>query len=191
MEIEMKKLTATSLALTLALSCGATSVMASAFEDKDMAFAFESDGTMEVVALSEQEMKETEGAYIGAFFGWLGRLWAVDTAKNAAAGAGAGGAQYGIANGGRPAWNAQDQLWAIGSGAASGVVGGAVSNKWGAAGAGAVAGGAVDRFNSSTPSTNNSNNFGRDVNSYCGSCYRAGSGGATGQWNRGGATGRW
>lgn len=65
----MKKLTGTTLALTLALSCGATSAMASAFEDKDMAFAFESEGTMEVVALSEQEMKETEGAVLQFFTG--------------------------------------------------------------------------------------------------------------------------
>ena len=58
----MKKLTGTSLALTIALSCGATSALASSFEDKDMAFAFESEGVMEVATLSEQEMKETEGA---------------------------------------------------------------------------------------------------------------------------------
>ena len=63
MEIEMKKLTGTSLALTLALSCGATSALANSFEDKDMAFAFGSGNTMEVVALSEQEMSETEGEY--------------------------------------------------------------------------------------------------------------------------------
>jgi hypothetical protein len=64
MEIGMKKLTATSLALTLALSCGATSALASSFEGKDLAFAFEPEGSMEVAALSEQEMKETEGAAV-------------------------------------------------------------------------------------------------------------------------------
>lgn len=58
----MKKLTATSLALAITLSCGATSVMASALEDQDLAFAFGSESTMEVATLSEQEMKETEGA---------------------------------------------------------------------------------------------------------------------------------
>jgi hypothetical protein len=71
-EIEMKKLTGTSLALTLALSCGATSAMASSFEDKDMAFAFDSGNTMEVATLSEQEMKETEGEWLPVWMGAVG-----------------------------------------------------------------------------------------------------------------------
>ncbi len=59
----MKKLTGTSLALTLAMSFGATSAMASSFEDKDMVFAFGSESAMEVATLSDQEMKNTEGAW--------------------------------------------------------------------------------------------------------------------------------
>ncbi len=68
----MKKLTGTSLALTLAMSFGATSAMAGSFEDKDMAFAFDSGNTMEVATLSEQEMKDTEGA---AFDPWSTAAW--------------------------------------------------------------------------------------------------------------------
>ncbi len=59
----MKKLTGTSLALTLAMSFGATSAMASSFEDKDMAFAFGSGDAMEVTMLSDHEMQKTEGKF--------------------------------------------------------------------------------------------------------------------------------
>lgn len=58
----MKKLTGTSLAIALTLSCGAASAMENPLEDKDLAFAFGSENTMAVATLSEQEMKETEGA---------------------------------------------------------------------------------------------------------------------------------
>lgn len=68
----MKKLTVTSMALALTLSFGATSAMADTLEDRDMAFAFESEGTMEVATLSEQEMRETEGA---AFDPWSTATW--------------------------------------------------------------------------------------------------------------------
>ncbi len=171
----MKKLTATSLALAITLSCGATSVLASSFEDKDMAFAFESEGRMEVATLSDQEMKETEGAVFGLFV----RLWswmrpvAAEVPRNAGIGAAAGGVQYGVTNGGTSNWSTQGQFQAIGSGAVGGAAGGLIP-KYPTAGAivGGAAGGGVDRFfGSSSPSTNNSSNFGLDVGSYCANCY--------------------
>ncbi len=105
----MKKLTATSLALTLTLSLGATSAMASSFEDKDMAIAFGSEGTMEVATLSDQEMADT----VGAWGPW-----------GAVAGGALGGIQYLGYAAGSGSFSLSSFGYNVGGGAAMGAVGG-------------------------------------------------------------------
>ncbi len=173
----MKKLTATSLALTFALSCGATSALASSFEDKDMAFAFESEGTMEVATLSDQEMKETEGAAVP--------LVMVPYIQRAGVGAVGGGAGYvgGWLAGGY-SWNTWDAGKAVGGGAVAGLLG---TNNWSSMTYGSLAGGAVSSFNWNNSPLNWSSSYGNTsfgsrtnygFNSqsfgYCGSCYNSG-----------------
>ncbi len=127
----MKKLTGTSLALTLAMSFGATSAMAGSFEDKDMAFAFDSGNTMEVATLSDQEMKNTEGAW----FNFVSAGWG-------AVGGGVGYASSTFAGGSNWSWPA------FAGSVAGGAVGGFFVNPALGATVGAGVGGAISGLSS-------------------------------------------
>lgn len=127
----MKRLTGTSLALALTFSLGATSALANPLEDKDMAFAFGSESTMEVATLSEQEMRETEGAW----FNFISAGWG-------ALGGGVGYATSTLASGGN--WSNA----AFGGSVVGGAVGGFFLNPALGATVGAGFGGAISGFSS-------------------------------------------
>jgi len=77
----MKKLTSTSLIFILSLLFSAQSAMANSLDDKDMAFAFGSSNSVDMLMLSEQEMVATEGnmTFIPFLSGFGGFLMSVAT----------------------------------------------------------------------------------------------------------------
>ncbi|VAW85009.1 hypothetical protein MNBD_GAMMA17-529 [hydrothermal vent metagenome] len=77
----MKKLTSTSLIFAFALLFSAQSAVANSLDDKDMAFAFGSGSSIDMLMLSEQEMVETEGnmTFIPFLSGLGGFLMSVAT----------------------------------------------------------------------------------------------------------------
>ena len=103
----MKKST-TALMLALAVIFSSQSVMATSLYKQDMAFAFGSEGiASEMLALSQQEMEETEGQnwVWAARFGW---------------GAVSGGVSYTVSNYGTDNWN----VWGFGQSVLYGGIGG-------------------------------------------------------------------
>ena len=168
----MKKFTSV-LILAFAVIFGAHSAVATSLDNRDLAFAFGSEGiATEMQMLSEQEMVETEGAFFGLIVRFGKAIWnfirpaVVAAPKNAGYGAVTGSASYLGGSLVNDNWTLRGQLAAAGGGA----VGGALSpNKWTGVG-GAVAGGAMGAYLNSPPSQNNSRNFGRDIGFYCGMC---------------------
>ncbi len=161
------------LILAFAVIFSSQSVMATSLDNQDMAFAFGSEGiASEMLALSQQEMEETEGA-LWPLLARFGRaIWnfvrpaAAPIPRNAAYGATTGSISYAASSIPNDNWTLRGQLGAAGGGATSGVF-----RNGGFAGiVGAGAGGFVGGQLSSPPSRNNSRNFGRDIGFYCGAC---------------------
>lgn len=101
------------------------------FTDQDTQMLFEQDAKpMQLAALSQQEMKETEGAWIvwGARMGFGGL---------------SSGVRYGVSNWGTPQYSAWGHVRAVGYGAVGGLFG---WNSWSSATLGAAAGAAGQRW---------------------------------------------
>jgi len=154
----MKKLTGTSLILALAMFFGAQSTMAGSLDDQDMAFAFDSESSMDMVMLSEQEMVETEGEFfiVGAILGFIG--YAVYNTV----------ADVPWDAGDAVSWSAAGAIGGVGGFAAQTIARGAVSSVIAPPAASSL--GAGLGYGVSERIQNGSNNFGRDIGSYCPQC---------------------
>ncbi len=108
-----------------------TTLLAPVFEADELSAAFEQSAEpMQMLALSEQEMKETEGA------------WVVYAAR-AGYGGVSSGIRYAVSNYGTPQYSAWGNVRAVGYGAIGGLFG---WNSWSSATFGAAAGAAGQRW---------------------------------------------